>query len=168
MSSWVYRTRDVFGHYEANEWVLLMEWHLRVVGGLAAELSRVFSSHMREAVKQTHSIIFLNDGRLMCLRFTRQVRRRGLGISIGASQAFMGRRTVSQRGATKILGWGENPSPSSPGGDASSSPVGMEFQHPDMVFRMRAVAWDIMAPLVTQNLCQVCSFETWNEYLIWP
>lgn len=42
-----------------------MGWHLRVVGGLAAKLSRVFSSHAREAVKQTHSIIFLNDGRLI-------------------------------------------------------------------------------------------------------
>lgn len=78
----------------------------------------------------------------------------------------MGRRIVSQRGATKILGWGENPSPSNPGGDASSFAVGMEFQHPDVVFRMHAVAWGIMAPLVTQSLCQACSFETWNKYLI--
>lgn len=72
----------------------------------------------------------------------------------------MGRRIVSRREATKILGWGENPPPSSPGGDASSSPVGMELQHPDVVSRMHAVTWDVMASLATQHLCQACSFGT--------
>lgn len=116
MSSWVYRTRDVFATMKQMNGSFLMEWHLRVIGGLAAKLSRVFSSHMREVVKQTHSIIFMNDGRLMCLQFTRWFWWQRFGISIGASQAFMGRMIVLQRGATKILGWGEDPPPSSPGG----------------------------------------------------
>lgn len=131
-----------------------MERHLRVIGGLAAKMSRIFSSHMRGTVKQTHSIIFLNDGRLMCLRFTRWAWWQWLGISSGASQAFMGRRIVSRRGATKILGWDVNLPPRSPGGDASSCPVGMELQHPDVVSRMHAVAWDMMASLAIQSLCQ--------------
>lgn len=80
-----------------------VEWHLRVIEGLAAKLSRVFFSHRRLLSKHTASFFFsLNDGMLMCLRFTRWVWWQGLGISIDTSKAFMGRMMVSWREATKI------------------------------------------------------------------
>lgn len=146
-----------------------VERHWRVIEGLAAVLSRVFSSPTwgRLLSKHTASFFFWVMEGLMCLRFTRWAWWQRLGISIGASQAFMGRVIIAWRGATKILGWGEDTPPSSPGGSTLFSPAEMKLLLPDVVFGMHAVTWDTMASLATQNLCQACSFETRNKIPIW-
>lgn len=141
-----------------------MEWLSRVTAGWAAQLSRIFLALSREGIKETHSIIFLNNGRFMCLPIYKIVLMIPTWNLHSCFTSLHGEDSSVTGGARKILGWGECPPPSSPGGSASSSLVGMEPQCPDLIFRMHVPEWELRTFFATQSLCQACNSGAQNVF----